>query len=143
MHTVYRQKTDVFCLWQITRQYKKSRERGDENLCISLDWFSMSPSDKMCGKRTVTPTTIKNRPFLARLSTDGWDTLVCERNIVLQTPHRFEASSRRRSSLADFTKASLEFDELAKVLSTAPRAVVWEGDRGQGGRVATGVHYLM
>lgn len=55
------------------------------------------------------------RPFLASLSTDKWESLLCERNIVLQTPHRFEAS-RRRSSFADFTKTSLEFDKLAKVL---------------------------
>lgn len=56
------------------------------------------------------------RPFLVRLSTDKWDSLLCARNIVLQTPHRFEAA--RRSSMADFRRASLEFDQLAKVTTS-------------------------
>ncbi len=49
-----------------------------------------------------------------KLSTDKWDSLLCARNIVLQTPHRFETSARR-SSMADFRRASLEFEKLAKV----------------------------
>lgn len=49
-----------------------------------------------------------------KLSTDKWDSLLCARNIVLQTPHRFEAAARR-SSMADFRRASLEFEQLAKV----------------------------
>lgn len=55
-----------------------------------------------------------SRPFLAKLSTDKWSSLLCARNIVLQTPHRFEAAARK-TSMADFRRASIEFDLLAKV----------------------------
>eukprot|EP00752_Nemacystus_decipiens_P002760 g2578.t1 len=55
----------------------------------------------------------KHRPFLAKLSTDKWDSLLCARNIVLQTPHRFEEAARK-PSLADFRRTSLEFKLLAK-----------------------------
>eukprot|EP00903_Cladosiphon_okamuranus_P018620 g17140.t1 len=54
----------------------------------------------------------KHRPFLVKLSTDKWDNLLCARNIVLQTPHRFEEP--RKPSMADFRRASLEFELLAK-----------------------------
>ena len=54
------------------------------------------------------------RPFLVKLSTDKWDSLLCARNIVLQTPHRFEEAARK-PSMADFRRASLEFELLAKV----------------------------
>lgn len=57
-----------------------------------------------------------SRPFLVKLSTDKWDSLLCARNIVLQTPHRFETTVRR-SSMADFRRASLEFAKLAKVFA--------------------------
>lgn len=56
------------------------------------------------------------RPFLVKLSTDKWDSLLCARNIVLQTPHRFEEAARK-PSMADFRRASLEFELLAKVNS--------------------------
>ncbi|CAM9854239.1 unnamed protein product, partial [Hapterophycus canaliculatus] len=65
----------------------------------------MTPQDRAADKA-------KHRPFLVRLSTDKWNSLLCARNIVLQTPHRFGAG--RRSSMADFRRASLEFEQLAK-----------------------------
>ncbi|CAM9449508.1 unnamed protein product [Ectocarpus sp. 4 AP-2014] len=66
----------------------------------------MTPQDRADDKA-------KHRPFLVKLSTDKWETLLCPRNIVLQTPHRFQGSTRR-SSMADFRRASLEFEQLAK-----------------------------
>ncbi|CAM9715689.1 unnamed protein product, partial [Pylaiella littoralis] len=68
-------------------------------------------NDKSRHRRKSNP--IHSRPFLARLSTDKWDSLLCARNIVLQTPHRFETAARR-SSMADFRRASLQFEQLAK-----------------------------
>ena len=49
-----------------------------------------------------------------KLSTDKWNSLLCERNIVLQTPHRFEQAAPK-PSMADFRRTSLEFELLAKV----------------------------
>ena len=57
---------------------------------------------------------VPGRPFLAKLSTDTWDTLLCARNVVLQTPHRFETAAPR-ASMAEFRRASIEFGKLARV----------------------------
>ncbi|CAN0382584.1 unnamed protein product [Ascophyllum nodosum] len=56
----------------------------------------------------------RHRPFLVKLSTDKEDDILSRRNIVLQTPHRFSTPARPRSSMDDFRRTSLEFDQLAK-----------------------------
>eukprot|EP00904_Undaria_pinnatifida_P002500 jgi/Undpi1/12250/HiC_scaffold_5.g01926.m1 len=66
----------------------------------------MTPKERAADK-------MNHRPFLAKLSTDSWDTLLCVRNIVLQTPHRFETAAPR-ASMDDFRRASIEFGKLAK-----------------------------
>lgn len=62
----------------------------------------------------------RGRPFLAKLSTDTWDTLLCPRNVVLQTPHRFETAAPR-ASMAEFRRASIEFGKLARVRTICNR----------------------